>query len=352
MTPLAADASRPRGADGPFGPFVRPDGYEPLTERLLPASGPGRWLGIALFAVLPFVHLVTVWGLSNATGLTADGPDALASGVGTRLLNLYLTLLTLFGAREVARQLVDVRALSPDDRGPVGDGRTWLLPPLLIVLAFAVANEVGHVGTYGIDAALGHPAPFVASFLLACLIRIPQATAFWTVVVALLAIARLGHRPLPGSFPEDRSLGLGPVGSALTAILVLYAIAFVPSFLFGGARLNDLLSIVVLFVLGLGVMVLAVWRLHVRMAAARRREIDAARARFAGAYRSAEDALANATDVPTAGAELSIAQALLLGAESIYEWPFDERMQRIAAIVVTGVVTGIVIRFIMLALGM
>ena len=48
---------------------------------------------------------------------------------------------------------------------------------------------------------------------------------------------------------------------------------------------------------------------------------------------------------------LLVAEAILRGAESIHEWPFDDQMQRVAAIVMTGVVTGIVVRFLGFALG-
>ena len=39
---------------------------------------------------------------------------------------------------------------------------------------------------------------------------------------------------------------------------------------------------------------------------------------------------------------------LLDGAESIHEWPFDERTQRIAGLLISSVITGVVVRLVIL----
>jgi hypothetical protein len=105
-----------------------------------------------------------------------------------------------------------------------------------------------------------------------------------------------------------------------------------------------------IFLLGLGVMVLAVSRLHRAMVEERNAQVAQARERFAGAYRAVE-ARRRPKALEAQAVELQAASAILQGAESIFEWPFDERMQRIAAIVVTGVITGLVVRLILLGLG-
>jgi len=327
--------------------FVRPDGYVPLTERVLPEAGLARWIVVALFALTPFAHLLATWAIERATGLTTAGIDLLVAFVPARLLNSYLILLTIWAAAHIAARLREVRALVPEDAGPRADWRTWLLPPLVFITMFSIPFELTRLETLP-DLAAGRTVTTIVSIALQVPIRLTQASAFWTVVVAVAAVARM-HR-LPGTFPEDRTLGLRPVGTLLTTTLLLYAAAFVPSFLFGVERLSDLILTSFIFVLGLAVMVLAVSRLHASMVDERAAQVARARDRFARAYRAVA-AGPPAKALEAQAVELQAASAILLGAESIYEWPFDERMQRIAAIVLTGVITGLVVRLILLGLG-
>jgi hypothetical protein len=337
-----------RGGGG-WRVLVRPDGYIPATERILPPGGSLRVVGIGLFVALPFIHLLAVWLLERATGVTSAGAEVLIDLLPGRFLNAYLTVLTLWGAAHVAARLREVRELTPEDVGPPADWRTWLLVPLLFMVVFTIGYEAERVSALPVSGRSVIPAS-VVSIGLSLLIRLPQASAFWTVVVALLAIARM-HR-LPGTFPEDRTLGLRPVGALVTTTLLLYAAAFSPTFIVGVDRLTDLVLTGFVFVLGIGAIVLAVSRLHAGMVEERTRQVAEARARYARAYRAVAHAgAAGKTSAEAQAVELQAAGALLQGAESIYAWPFDEGMQRIAGIVLTGVVTGVVIRLIFLALG-
>jgi hypothetical protein len=332
---------------GGWRAFVRPDGYVPLSERLLPRGGRARWIAVALVATMPFVHLVAVWATERATGLTTTGPDALQGFVLGRFLNSYLIVLTIWAAGHIAARLREVRALAPEDVGPRADWRTWLLPPVVFIAMFSVPFELTRLELLP-NIAGGRAATTVVSVLLQIPIRLTQASAFWTVVVAVLAVGRM-HR-LPATFPEDRTLGLRPVGRLLTTTLLLYAAAFIPSFLFGVERLSDVILTSSIFILGLAVMVLAVSRLHRAMVEERDAQVASARARFARAYRAVQgDAEPKAIELHAL--ELQAATAILQGAESIFAWPFDEGMQRIGGIVLTGVITGVVIRLIFLALG-
>jgi hypothetical protein len=327
--------------------FVRPDGYVPLSERLLPERGVARWVVVALFALTPFAHLLGTWATERATGLTTTGLETLVGYLPARLLNSYLILLTIWAAAHIAARLREVRALVPEDLGPPADWRTWLLPPLVFITMFSIPFELTRLESLP-DLAAARTLTTIVSVALQLPIRLTQASAFWTVVVAVVAVGRM-HR-LPGTFPEDRTLGLRPVGTLLTVTLLLYAAAFVPSFLFGVERLSDLILTSFIFVLGLAVMVLAVSRLHAAMADERTAQVARARERFARAYRAVA-AGPPAKALEAQAVELQAASAILQGAESIYQWPFDEGMQRIAGIVLTGVITGVVIRLIFLALG-
>jgi hypothetical protein len=327
--------------------FVRPDGYVPVSERVLPQGGAPRSIVVALFASTPFVHLLATWATERVTGLTNAGLDELAGFLPARVLNAYLILLTIWAADHIAARLREVRALVPEDVGPRADWRTWLVPPLVFIAMFSIPFELTRLEALP-DEAAGRTATTIVSVILQVPIRLTQASAFWTVVVAVLAVGRM-HR-LPGTFPEDRMLGLRPVGALLTTTLLLYAAAFAPSFLFGVERVSDVILTSFVFLLGLGAMVLAVSRLHRAMVEERNAQVGRARERFAVAYRAVE-AQTRPKALEAQVVELQAASAILQGAESIFEWPFDERMQRIAAIVVTGVITGLVVRLILLGLG-
>lgn len=332
-----------------FEPFARAGGYVPLTERLLPRGRRSRLIAVAVLAAFPFIQLVTFTYLSARAGLEPDPVALIQREFVNRLLNAYLIVLTIWGAGWAAAQLRVVASLSPKTAWSVAGWPTWLAAPVALDLAFGVMTEIGHAAAVGYDRAVVAPAPFAASFALSFVIRLPQLVAFWTAVVALLATARLGGSALPAAFPDDRALGLRPVGELVFRIFLTYAAAFLPGFVIGTFSAPDLYITVGLFGTGLAAMLLATWRVHELMAGERERAVRAARARYAEAYRSAE--VAPAASPARAGERLSLAEALLHGAESIHEWPLDERTQRIAAVVLTGAFTGIVVRAILLSLG-
>lgn len=330
----------------PFvGAIATPHGYVPLTERLVGWLGSRRWT-VAIFASLPFVHLLGFWLLAQANGLDVGGPETVVAAIPVRLMNLYLVLLTFWGAARVARQLSTVEAALDHPDHPAATWRTWLGPPLALALVFAVLNEVQHAIELGAETVAARPLPFVVSGVLAVLIRIPTMTAFWTAVVALIATARLGHEGRLGTFPEDRSLGLRPIGEMVFQVFLLLAAAFLPIFAVS-ARPVDFVASAALLVGGELAILVATWELHRRMVEVRTEALATARRAYAKAYRAAMDAPAD----QALGSTLGAAEALVRGAESIHEWPFDERTQRLVALVATGVLTGLIVRMILYAFG-
>ncbi len=331
--------------------IVRPDGYVPLTDRLLPRSPGARVAVIAGFAVLPFVHLLVVASIAPE-GWAA----AIAAGLPSRFVNAFLVVLSFWGAHHLGARLVEVCGLT-HDHGPRATWLTWLMPPVVLDLVLGLANELTRLADLGPARAADDLPTLALSFVLALLIRLPQMAAFWTVVVALLMTARVDAEQLPGRYPDDRSLGMRPVGELVFVVFVMFSAAFVPVFLISEVSAIEFVPTIGLFVLGITAMVLAVWQVHRRMADERARQVSVAKARFAEAYRAAQAAsgggegTAAERALDAAATRLSTAEALLRGAESIYEWPFDERMQRIVAIVLTGVVTGLIIRAVLLPFG-
>lgn len=320
----------------------------PLTERLLPAA-PLRWLVIAGWSTLPLVRLAAFAALGAAAGLAAD-PMTLVSGrVSAVILNVYVVAIALVGTGIVSAKLDELRQLGGEDVERVIRLNGSVVWPTLLAVVLVLLNLTSTVAEVGVEGISTAPLAFAVDLPLSFLVRLPQATAFYTSVVCLLAVAELGRQPLPGRFPEDRSLGLSAVGDLLTTILGFYVAILIPVLLFGvtgDAVAIEFGLVMVLFGLGLSAMLLAVWRLHQRMAAERSRQVGAARERFAAAYRRAtEDADAES------GWALQRERLLLDGAESIHQWPFDDRTQRVLAVVLTGVVTGIVLRVAALFLG-
>jgi len=323
----------------------------PLTERVLPA-GNWRWLAIAGWSGLPFVRIAVFALLGAAAGLAPDAGSLVTGHVVGGLLNASVIALVLVGTGIVARQLDRLRTIGGEDTERLVRLNGSITLPLVIALLLVLLNTASHVQEFGLQAMVAAPLVFVIDFVLTLLFRIPQATAFYSSVIAVLTVAALGRHKLPGKFPEDRSLGLGSVGELLTTILVFYAAVFIPVLVFGTSgnvsepRVTEFLLTLAMFGLGLAAILLAVWRTHRQMAAERSRQVEAARARYAAAYRRA------VTDSdPAAGWALQKQRLLLDGAESIHQWPFDDRTQRILAVVLTGVVTGIVLRLAALLLG-
>jgi hypothetical protein len=93
-------------------------------------------------------------------------------------------------------------------------------------------------------------------------------------------------------------------------------------------------------------MAVAVWQIHRRMVAERAHEVADATARYAAAYRRA-----TTEPDPEAGSALQTAGLLLEGAKSIHEWPFDDRTERVAGLLLTSVLAGVVVRLVLIGLG-
>ena len=322
-----------------------PASPEPLTERILPRAGLRRWLAIVGWCLIPFVRLVAVALLLAASGVTEDAFTWAAGRTTGALLNVYLIAVTLVGLPPVVAKLIAIGKLGGASTERVARWRGAVVPTTVIALLLTVLTESSIV-EFGVATALSSPLPFVVSFAGNFLIRVPQAGAFWLSVVALLTVAALGRQPVPGRFPEDRSLGLKGVGQLVTTILFYYIVLLTPSVLVGTSRFQDFVAVLSLFALGLIALVVAVWTVHSRMAAERTRAVAEARAAYAKAYREA----ANHTDEDTAR-QLRVGRMLLDGAESIHEWPFDDRAQRVLGLLLSGVITGVVVRLAVFVLG-
>jgi hypothetical protein len=317
----------------------------PLTERVLRRLGEPRWLWIGLWAstalIAPGVLLVA---------LTIQGEQARVTSVQDLLVAQvvigYVVIVSIWGVGRISRQLL---ALEPDLARLTNsvlprDGLsrfTTTLPPIVLTAIFEVVNTIGTWNTYGAAAALA-VLPFLTLSVL------PIMTFVWTYLQLLLGLDRLGRARLTlDLFPQDRSLGLGPVGGlAFSGFVIVWAIVI--PILIGNQNLPTLAASSAIVAILVALFFLSMWRLHRQMSAAKALYIAQTRELFAQAYEPVRRS--NSLDALQAQAALlAPAQALEERAERILEWPIDEGMTARIAIILTGITTGLLLRFIQIA---
>ena len=317
----------------------------PLSERALRRLGEPRWLWIALWASTALFAPGVLLSV-----LTIEGEQTRVTSVQDLLVAQavigYVVIVCIWGVGRLSRQLL---ALEPDlvrltntvlPREALSQFTT-ILPPIVLTVIFEVVNTIGTWNTYGAAAAL-------AVLPLLTLSLLPIMTFVWTYLQLLLGLDRLGRAKLAlDLFPEDRSLGLGPVGAlAFNGFVVLWAIVI--PILIGNQNLPTLAASVGIVAILVALFFLSMWRLHRQMSAAKARYIAQTRDLFAQAYEPVRRS--NSLDALQAQAPLlGPAQALEERAERILEWPIDEGMTARVAIILTGIVTGLLLRFIQIA---
>jgi hypothetical protein len=317
-----------------------------LVERVLDGLGPPRWVWRLAWGVLPFVTLAITAGFERSIPGTGATAQLIAWILPAAALG-YVVVLFLWGCD---RLLSAIRGLDTTLRSLEGStlsaGRwspTRARLPVVAALLLAMLDGAERLGGEGIAGAVLAGVP---DFLA----HLPVTTFAWAYFWYLLALDRLGReRLMLDVFPEDRSLGLAPLGAVAFLGFGVVIGGIVPLLIANATDLQGAL----LSAGGLGVAVaalfLSMWRLHQQMAAAKKRYVDEARALYAQAYGPIRhvhtvDALRDNAST------LSAAQALEQRAQSIYEWPLDERTSGRLAVIVTGVVTGVIVRLLTLGL--
>jgi hypothetical protein len=327
----------------------------PLTDRLLAhLSGP-RWLWIVAWALLPVMHHVVLMGLMRASG--QPGHAGLSWALVTDWLpshgvQSYMIIVSFWAVRKLA---ADVRALGPTisnlcparENGAPSPfaGMGSLAGPLVLTIVVSALESAKTAVIWGVVPAF-LILPYMGVWVL------PMLTLIWVYIAFLLGLDQLGRRQMNlESFPEDLSLGLGPVGTAVFNAFLIFCAITVP-FLF--VSLRDWLDLTIgltFFGAGVGAFYLSVWRLHRQMVEIKATHVFRTRAVYAEMYVPLRAQMTPAT-LETSAASLGAAEALVRRALAIQEWPFDERtMTRIVGIS-TGVVTAIIARFILSAVGL
>lgn len=328
--------------DGARSPAV------PLTERILARLGRPRWLWITIWSLVALISPLVFVPAIRASGNAFEGGDV-ANVLATQAVLAYACFVLLWGVGVLASQAADLRLelaglevgkASADLFGGIGSSR-GPLALTVIVVAISSANSWARYGPL---------APLVSLPLL-FLYMLPILTFVWVYLTILVDVNRLGRRPLVlDRFPEDRTLGLGKVGALAATGLGLILLAAVPVLVAGSDEPVTLGVSLAIVALTIAIFVLSMWRVHRQMSAAKARYVAITSRLYADAYAPIRES----TDVETLKASataLSAAQSLEERAHNLQTWPIDEGTLRFVVIVITGVVTGLIVRGSFAALG-
>ena len=322
-----------------------------VTERLLARLPGPRLTWILPWAILTAIRPVIFLRILRVTGHSSVGSEWVLDRLSSHAVYAYMVLLSFWAVRKIG---TNARTLEPALQRLRRDapathnvfaGMSSAVGPIALTAVLTVVLSVNLLRSWEMAA--------VAILLpLLALPIFPIMTLFWVYVVVLVGLDRLGRRPMElGPFPEDTSLGLRPVGALSFTAFLIFCAATVPFLL---VNLRDRVQLIVglaFFVAGVVVFFLSMWRLHRQMVEAKVRHLAWARGLYGEAFspiRPQPTLEALQARAPL----LSAAEALEKRAVAIQEWPFDDRtMGRIVAIS-TGVVTTLLGRFALRALGL
>ncbi len=320
----------------------------PLTERIL-ATLPGqRWMWVVAWASVALLRLGALLAILDLTGVAAGSQASVESALGQAAFGL-LVLATLVGTPILVSR---VEGLMPvlESIAPTRPPASWfarmtsVVGPVVLVAIAILASLPSTIADFG-----GAVAAVDILFLGAVLL--PIMTFVWAFGTVLLGFDRLGRAQLQlDDFPQDRALGLGPLGSvAMTGFWVM-VLGAAPVLIFAGSDLTTVGASVTILAVMVGLFLLSMVRLHGQMRTARAGYVAMTRRLVAEAYGPVR-ASSDLSTLQASKPALDAAQALADRADRILEWPIDERMVAWITVVVTGVATGLVVRFVLQAVG-
>jgi hypothetical protein len=322
---------------------------EPLTERILEWLGEPEWVWITVWTAVSFVRPVVVFASLTASDRHLS-PGVWLTVAGSQAVVAWTTLVGFWGARRIwrgARELApELATLAPGDaRREFFPGMGSTFGPLALTIGIVVVPSfTSSWSAWGLITAL-------ADLPLAFVNALPSMTFLWTYLVALAGLHRLGAARLSlDPFPQDRSLGLGPVGSLALNGFWLVLVAAIPLIIVGSADLPTVLLSLGVIAASVALFFLSMFRLHRQMVVAKRRYVSLARGIYDEAYAPVR-AKPTLKELEAHGSALGAAQSLVERAERILEWPIDERATAWVVVVITGVTTGLIVRLVLTAAG-
>jgi hypothetical protein len=326
----------------------------PITERLLARLPGPRWLWLLLWGLVPLVRGLTFMPLWNNAahdmGLTFW--QLAVINLVNVLVWAYAIWLSLWSVGKVVN---DVKALDARLSGLLGPhnystrsafrGMESWLGPLLIASTLTLVFSLQTVLLGGwLLALLNVP--------LMLLIYFPTATWFWSYLMLMLGLHRLGKQHLElESYAGDKSMGLRPVGSLAFSGFGMFAAILGPIVLVSMTEVVGLTVGLLFFVIGVMAFFLSLYRIHRQMVIARKAELAKAHELYAKAYEPLR--FAPSLELLQKQAPLlSAAEALERRLEGIQTWPFSDTVfVRIVAIA-SSVVTAILVKLLLKPFGM
>lgn len=315
----------------------------PLTERIFNRLGPPRVLWMLVWAGL--------LGSAYAVARRAESP--VYPGFEFSALSVYVALLALWGVGIVSHR---INALQPDLERLLGRDEMDRVRPFARLnsvwgpLLFAVVVGSG----WEFADFLRYPSVLNAMLLMLFILGwIPANAGLWMIGVVLLDLHRLGRSPLRlAPFEEDATLGLRQFGSLAVAGFALVSVGMVPLLIVSAVDLSAFLAALGQYVIITVLFVLSLWRLHSRLQKAKAEHVADARALCARVLREVRTVLTQGDRGDQAAARLSAAEAIERRAEAIHEWPLGAGMFARVAAIFSAVVTAILARLILSAIGL
>ena len=321
---------------------------EPITERILRRLGGRRAFWILLWSAVPLLSPFIFSTAIRATGRPFT-QEAFVGGILTQAGIAWACVVLLWGCGRLATEARstrdELRRAAPDQVPETIFGAIARRDgPILLT---AIVTSIVVVNNW---AAFGPLAP-LASLPLFVAYMVPIMTFMWVYVAILTDINRLGELPVVlDRFPQDRTLGLGRVGSLASSGLGALFLAAIPILLVGSDEPVTLAISLAVVIAAIGTFALSMWRLHRQMVAAKRRYVANARRLYAEAYAPIREH-SDVGSLTAASTALSVAQSLDERAAGLPTWPIDDGTARFVAVVVTGVITSLIVRALFAAVG-
>jgi hypothetical protein len=165
----------------------------------------------------------------------------------------------------------------------------------------------------------------------------------------LIGLDQLGRARLAlAPFPQDRSLGLGAVGSLAFSGFALLVLAAVPTLLASTRNGSTFFITALILAVNLPIFFSSMWRLHRQMSGAKARYVCDARELYAAAYEPLRSN-PSLSVLRKQASVLDAASALQERAERIQVWPINDGLIAIISFIVAGITSGIVVRLIAVA---
>jgi hypothetical protein len=327
-----------------LGPSQKP--FLPLTEWILARLPGPRAAWLVVWIALPVVYL--------ALPLTfnLERSDAQSTGARSEALiatvYVYALALSLWAARRMAHDAASIESRLATLR----PGRAAFRQVDSRMAPLAITMAVSAVGVTAASLTADSATPLLL-LPLPFLINLPLMTALWTYLAVLIGLDRLGRRKLnlDDAFPADTVLGLGPIGTLAFRVFLVFVAGFVPVLVVSFVNPAFLILDLVLFVPGVALFVLSLYRLHLQMAATRHRHVERARALYVAAYAPHWESGDPAGVRRDAGLLLAVAE-MERRAASISTWPFQPGTRAVILTLVVGLSVTLAGRLISFAVGL